>query len=297
MRNRVFPKNSVSEREGNSVNKYTIALIILLCLVIGCGRKGSEQTSPIAEKVAAFQNIERIRTGDKLDVQAIEEIYSSHLKEFASKYDKSFGEEMDVIIERAIRDGRAGKYPKAQVQIISKTLQKVFFLAFQDELKQSSRLDDAATKHWENASGYYEALQPTVLRRGEWMEVGNLYDEEIHQVLNKTREAIERKDSAQLTSQRKMLTDKLMRIFALSVLFEVEGMIENRAIYEQAKVKQAEAATYYKIIEKEVKKNNPGGHEIIHYQLNVDPTADTDFDVIEKELKAGLPNINLSNSE
>ena len=275
------------------MNKYTIAIIILLYLIIGCGKKGSEQSSPIAEKVAAFQNIERIRTGDKVDFQAVEEIYDSHLKEFASKYDKTFGEEMDVIIERAIGDGEVSKYPKVQAQIISKTLQKVFFLALKDELKQSSKLDVAAVEHWENASGYYEALRPTVRRRGEWMEVGNLYDEEIHQVFGKAREAIEKKDSEQFESQRNMLNDKLMRIFALSVLFEIEGMIENRAIHEKAKVKQAEAATYYKIIEKEVKKNNPSGHEIIHYQLNVNP-EDVDFDVIKKELNAGLPNINLN---
>lgn len=92
-----------------------------------------------------------------------------------------------------------------------------------------------------------------------------------------------------MNSQRKMLKDKLklMRIFALSVLFEVEGMIENRAIYEQAQIKQAEAATYYSIIETEVKKNNPSGHEIIHYQLNDNP-EDADFEVIKKELEAGL---------
>ena len=277
----------------------TIALIILLCLISGCDKKDSAQVSPIAEKVSAFKNIERIRTGDKFDFQSIEEIYNSHLKAFASKYDKTFGEEMDVIIERAIRDGRAGKYPKVQAQIVSKTLQKLFFLAFQDELEQSSRLDVPATEHWENAKGYYEAIKPTVLRRGEWMEVGNLYDEEIQGIFGKIREAIDKKDSEQFESQRNILSDKLMRIFALSVLYEVEGLIENRAIYEQAKVKQAEATTYYKIIEKEVEKNNPGGHEIIDYQLNGDQTADVDFDVIKRELEAGLPNINLNgaNSE
>ncbi len=278
------------------MNKYIIAFIIFFYLISGCGKKSSIQSSPIAEKVAAFQNIERIRTGDKLDFQAIEEIYSSHLKEFALKYDKNFGEEMNVIIEKAIRDGNVGKYPKIQAQIISKTLQKVFFLALQNELKQSSKLDDAAAKHWENASRYYEALQPTVLRRGDWMEVDNLYDEEIQEVFSKAREAIEKKDSAEYESQRKMLNDKLIRIFALSVLFEVEGLIENRAIYEQAKIKQAEAATYYKIIEKEVQKNNPSGHEIVHYQLNVNP-EDADFDVIKKELEAGLSNINLNSAD
>jgi len=109
------------------VKTVTIALIILLCLISGCDKKDSAQVSPIAEKVSAFKNIERIRTGDKFDFQSIEEIYNSHLKAFASKYDKTFGEEMDVIIERAIRDGRAGKYPKVQAQIVSKTLQKLFF--------------------------------------------------------------------------------------------------------------------------------------------------------------------------
>jgi len=269
------------------VNKYVIALIILPHLIIGCGKKDGTQSSLIAQKVGAFQNIERIRTEDKLDFQTIEEIYNSHLKEFASKYDKIFGEAMDVIIEKAIRDGKVSKYPKVQAQIISKTLQKVFFLALQDKIDQVHKLDDTAPEHLENASGYYEALRPTVLRRGEWMEVGNLYDEEIRQVFSKARESIEKKDLAQLKSQRKMLKDKLMRIFALSVLFEVEGMIENRAIYEQAQIKQAEAATYYSIIEKEVKNNNPSGHEIIHYQLNDNP-EDADFEIIKKELEAGL---------
>ena len=276
------------------MNKYIIALIILPHLIIGCGKKDGTQSSLIAQKVGAFQNIERIRTEDKLDFQTIEEIYNSHLKKFASKYDKTFGEAMDVIIERAIRDGKVSKYPKVQAQIISKTLQKVFFLALQDKIDQVQKLDDTAPEHLENASGYYEALRPTVLRRGDWMEVGNLYDEEIRQVFSKARESIEKKDLAQLKSQRKMLKDKLMRIFALSVLFEVEGMIENRAIYEQAQIKQAEAATYYSIIEKEVKKNNPSGHEIIHYQLNGNPEY-VDFDVIKRELEVGLSNINLNN--
>jgi hypothetical protein len=261
-------------------------------LIIGCGKKGSEQGSPIAEKVAAFQNIETIRTGDKLDFRAIEEIYNLRLKEFALKYDKTFGEEMGVIIEKAIRNGKASKYPKAQVQIISKTLQKVFFLALKGELEQAAKLDNASARHLEDASGYYEVIRPTVLRRGEWMKVGTLYDEEIQQVFSKAREAIEKKDSAQFESQRNMLNDKLIRIFALSVLFEVEGLIENRAIYEQAQIKQAEASTYYSIIEKEIKKNNPGGHEIIHYQLNVNP-EDADFDVIKKELEVGLPNLKI----
>ena len=280
------------------MNKYTIVFIILLHLIIGCGKKDSTQSSPTAEKVTAFQNIERIRTGNRLDFQAMGEIYNSSLKGFAAEYDRTFGEKMDVIIKEAIRNGKADKYPKVQAQIVSKTLQKVFFLAIQDELKQAAKLDVAATEHWENAKGYYEAIKPTVLRRGEWMEAGSLYDEEIQEVFSNSREAIEKKDAKQFDSQRKMLNDKLMRIFALSVLYEVEGLIENRAIYEQAKVKQAEAATYYKIIEKEVKKNNPSGHEIIHYQLNADPTADVDFDVIKRELQAGLPNINLkANSE
>jgi hypothetical protein len=274
------------------VNKYIIALVILPYLIIGCGKKGSEQGSPIAEKVAAFQNIETIRTGDKLDFRAIEEIYNLRLKEFALKYDKTFGEEMGVIIEKAIRNGKASKYPKAQVQIISKTLQKVFFLALKGELEQAAKLDNASARHLEDASGYYEVIRPTVLRRGEWMKVGTLYDEEIQQVFSKAREAIEKKDSAQFESQRNMLNDKLIRIFALSVLFEVEGLIENRAIYEQAQIKQAEASTYYSIIEKEIKKNNPGGHEIIHYQLNVNP-EDADFDVIKKELEVGLPNLKI----
>ena len=269
------------------MNKYTIAIIILLYLIVGCGKKDDEQAAKIDRKVSAFKNVEQIRTEDNFDFREIEEIYNSRLQAFALKYDKVLGEEMNVIIEKAIRDGKVSKYPKVQAQIISKTLQKIFFLALQDELEQSRKLDNTAATHQGNASGYYEAIRPTALRRGDWLGVDTLYDEEIQQVFGKAKEAIEKKDSEKFVSQKKILTDKLMRIFALSVLYEVEGMVENRAIYEQFQIKQAEASTYYKTIEEEVKKNNPSGHEIIHYQLNVNPEY-ADFEAIKKELEVGV---------
>jgi len=104
-----------------------------LCLLHCSTKKDSqqEQVQKVFKPGAFFIAVENARKSKPPDIPAIDSVYSSHLAPFIKKVDLG----SDVVITEAISKAEKNEAPHVQSQIISKTIQKVFFNEIGTSLK------------------------------------------------------------------------------------------------------------------------------------------------------------------
>ena len=195
---------------------------------------------------AFFIAVEKARKSKPVDIPAIDSVYSNYLAPFIKTADPG----SDVAITDAITKAKKNEAPHVQSQIISKTIQKVFFNEIVTLL--SSLRNESDEKAYNSAIGkiedYYEVLRPTVIRRSEWVGKNQELEEICRMQLNSLKEY---NGHPSLETSINTLVNTLKKVYILSVFYELVGIAENRGKNKvKCEEKVVEGRIFFETVEK-----------------------------------------------
>ncbi|MCK6468549.1 MAG: carboxypeptidase regulatory-like domain-containing protein [Candidatus Brocadia sinica] len=266
----------------------------------------TSDTKTMDAAVASYNEIGVLRKQVPIDGDAIASAYEGELQDLTKEVDAENTLTLDSDILAAIEDIKNNNEPDLAVQVIDKTLQRLFYLAIleritdvRDDFHDGKKSDLKFL--WDEAYAAYQAIAGTADRENKVItedrtsiETGsnpNLEDR-ITIAFVRGQDALDRKDHDEdeitVGVQRQVIRLSLVRAFYIAVLREVEGVLNNRdSDQEKALVYQKEGEVYYRIIEEFVSRDNPEGNEIIKSQLTGD-LADVNADTLVSELSKGF---------
>ncbi|OGS21961.1 MAG: hypothetical protein A3J83_00880 [Elusimicrobia bacterium RIFOXYA2_FULL_40_6] len=261
------------------ISLFRVVVLGLFLFVAGCANMGDLSISQIKEKIDASNKIGKTAQTKPVDFAALNKIYSKDLQPLVKSLDKEFNSGMDNGITTAISNGKANKEPAYEVQVVMKTLTRVFYLALVRSLEKGEI---------EKALAYNEAAKVPAQRRDKTVKPCPNLEATLTTAFSALEQASKTGNKMDIMLQKKIIIDTLKKSYALSVLFEVEELIKNREKDpEFVKVKVAEGLTYYKILENDIKNNSPKSNEIIMSMFS-GPASNYDLKVLREELNKGL---------
>jgi hypothetical protein len=214
---------------------FVLAAFTVFCACGTADRGAFEDPSP------HFLAIESSRKAKPVDFARIASTYDEHLADFVRSRDSA----ADASIVRAISDGKQQRRVHVQSQVVSKTLQKVMLHEIIAALRGPGPGKDSRSRQAEERmlEGYYACLSPTVVRRSEWIGRGRELDELVWAHMESLREEAHRERAAA------DIEKTLVGVFALSVLYELEGIEGSRGEDSlKCEEKQAEARLFFEAI-------------------------------------------------
>ncbi len=301
------------------LSRFLLSLSGVLILFIGFVMPGGQgakvyaatletvsAAEPIDSAVTSFQTIGTLRKQDPIDADALLQEYKVVLQSLAQQVDAQFALHLDSDVLAAIEDVRNNNEPKLAVQVIDKTLQRVFFQTVLDRITSvRDDFDDKTTAElvpkWDEATAAFEAIRGTAARDNKVLttnrqdiETGNNpgLDAQISDAFIRGRAALSKENAAEdkitIGIERQNIRLSLVRAYYIGVLREVEGIISNRdRELEEALEKQKEGEIFYRIIESFVTRDNPAGNVLIKDQLTGN-VANVVADEIVSELSKGF---------
>ena len=273
-------------------------LLLAAAILAGCcaGEKGESSRLKEAETFAdAEVAIERMRKEKVPDWAAIREHFDKCLPvvrrvdaERGTTYIKEIGEALDKCA--------AGDKPKVHQQVLAKGLQHVAVLAIKSELDAAMGGGEEggdAPARVAQAATFFEGIRPTFTRRdGDFFEGERTLEEEADRALQQLKQAA-LSGGGDLLAARRELDDAITRTYALSVLYEIQGVEELRdKDLAKCEVKKMEAVVFYRIIAPRIVKRDRKADEVMRAMFEGDYAA-MSASVIEANLKKGLPHIRL----
>ena len=223
-------------------------LFCCLCLFYCSSNKGSQdkQKQTRFDPGAFFIAVEKARISKPVNIPSIDSIYSNHLAPFIKTVDPA----SDMAITDAITKGKKNEAPHVQSQIISKTIQKVFFNEIVTLL--SSLRNESDEKAYNSAIGkiedYYKVLSPTVIRRSEWIGKNRELEEICRMQLNSLKEYY---SHPSLETSINTLVNTIKKVYILSVFYELVGIAENRGKNKvKCEEKVVEGRIFFETVEK-----------------------------------------------
>lgn len=255
--------------------------------------------------VTAFQTIGSLRRQDSVDAQAILNAYTGEMQHLTQIVDGIYLSSMDSDILAAINDISNGQQVPLAVQVIDKTLQRVFALTIYNRATYVLELFDDLTTgelelEWDRAYSAFQAIKSTVARENKVLtanrqsiESGSnpFLDSRVMLALIDGKAAIGSAASnslVQLAIAREQVILPIVRAFLIGVLREVEGIVENRERdIDEALEKQVEGIYFYRIVEPVIAARHPNGNVRIKSQLAGDLSA-VSADQIVSDISRGV---------
>ncbi|MDR4515646.1 hypothetical protein [Nitrosomonas sp.] len=255
--------------------------------------------------VTAFQTIGSLRRQDPVDAQAILNAYTGEMQHLTQIVDGIYLSSMDSDILAAINDISNGQQVPLAVQVIDKTLQRVFALTIYNRATYVLELFDDLTTgelelEWDRAYSAFQAIKSTVARENKVLtanrqsiESGSnpFLDSRVMLALIDGKAAIGSAASnnlVQLAIAREQVILPIVRAFLIGVLREVEGIVENRERdIDEALEKQVEGIYFYRIVEPVIAARHPNGNVRIKSQLAGDLSA-VSADQIVSDISRGV---------
>lgn len=264
------------------------------------------QNTPFVDAaVSAFQTIGVLRRQSPVDAQAIMDAYTEELQQLTQIIDNIYGLALDNAIMAAINNVSSNTDVAQAVQVIDKTLQRVFALTLYNRitliLESFGSLSEPVIElELDRAYSAYLAIKGTAGRDNKVLtedrqsiESGSnpRLDSQVTYAFIRAKAALNRgsmEGIGQLAIERETIVLSLVRSFFIGVLREVEGIIANRERdIEEALEKQTEGINFYLIVENFVAQHNPVGNEVIKSQLTGDLSSVV-ADQIVSEISRGL---------
>jgi len=263
-------------------------------------------TDFVDSAVLSFQEVGVLRKQNPVDVDALVIAYAGELQQLTQLADEIYGLTMDNDLSQAFNDIRNDNQPKLAVQVIDKTLQRVFVLAaynritFVQESFDNLTTDELAFE-WDRAYAAFLSIAGTAARENKVLTEDrqsiqngtnpNL-DDQITLAFIKGKDALNKADlladKAKLDIAREEIVLSLVRGYFIGVLREVEGIISNREReLEKAWEKQEEGEFFYRIVESFISQDNPTGSALIKAQFTGNVT-NVVADVVVSEISRGL---------
>ncbi|WP_295623300.1 hypothetical protein [uncultured Nitrosomonas sp.] len=261
------------------------------------------ETALIDNAVASFKTIGELRAETTINGTAIEAAYAGELRQLTQLVDQTYGTSINADVSAAIESVKAGNEIPFSLQIIDKSLQRVFAIVVYDRttfVTESRLVDDALVLEWDRANSAYSAIAGTAGRVNkvltedkQTLQDGSNpdLDDQITLAFVQGREALGKTNPDEVINlriARENIIIPLVRTYLIGVLREVEGIIASRntdAI--EAREKQIEGEFFYRIVESFIASDNPTGSNLIKTQLTGD-LANVDANQIVIEISKGI---------
>ncbi|WP_292918451.1 hypothetical protein [Nitrosomonas sp.] len=263
----------------------------------------AQHTAIIDNAVANFLTVGDLRSKSPIDVDAIAANYAGDLQQLTKIVDQIYGTTIDQDVSNAINQARSGSQLAQALQIIDKSLQRVFALVVYNRVtlvaEQFTDLSaDALALEWDRAYSAYTAIAGTANRPEKMLAADKKsittgtdpdLDYQIVSAFARGKQAFTKEnadDRLALALARENIVIPLVRSFLIGVLREVEGIITNRdADIDKAKEQQVEGEYFFRTVDAFISPDNPSGSGRIHAQFTGDVTnvvADTIVSDISK---------------
>ena len=292
------------------VSLASVLILVSGFLVLGgkstATQAATQETVAVEDAVTSFQTIGVLRRENPIDGDALLQEYAGVLQTLTQQVDAKFALTLDSDVLAAIEDVKSNTEQKLAVQVIDKTLQRVFFQTILERITSvRDDFDDKTTaelvSQWNEATAAFEAIRGTAARDNkilttnrQTIETGSNpgLDMQITDALARGRTALNKDNAAEdkiaIGIERQNIRLSLARAYYIGVLREVEGIISNRdRELEEALEKQKEGEIFYRIIESFVARDNPAGNVLIKDQFTGN-VADVVADEIVSELSKGF---------
>ena len=230
--------------------KKTMFVIISALLVSSCspGKKNTGEKAPaVFDPTPVFCAIEKERQGEKPSFAVIDSLYTAGLSAFVKSTDPL----SDSVIAAAVANAKKGADPEVNSELVNKTIQKVFFNDVMNCLETCAGESDSGSFFGDitKIDNDYGVLSPTVIRRSAWIGKERELDDMCRMHIRALKSSFN--DKPEKEKGLETLRNALKQAFALSVLFELEGIAENRGKdNEKCKEKEVEGRTYFEIVGK-----------------------------------------------
>ncbi|MCP5244706.1 MAG: hypothetical protein H6937_01575 [Burkholderiales bacterium] len=267
--------------------------------------KQTVETPFVDAAVSAFQTIGSLRQQNPVDAQAIRDTYTGELQQLTQSLDNLYALSMDGDILAAINDIGNGQQVPLAVQVIDKTLQRVFVLALYNRVTLVlNAFDDLSLSEmeleWDRAYSAFQAITGTAARENKVLTANRqsiqsgsnpFLDSRIMLAFIRGKAAINRfttESKEQVAIERERIILPLVRAYLIGVLREVEGIVENRnRNLDEAREKQIEGVDFYQTVERVIAQHNPNGNALIKSQLAGDLSI-INADQIVSEISRGV---------
>lgn len=267
--------------------------------------KTSDTSVILDGALTAFKEIGVLRRQFPVDADAILAQYAGDLQQLTQIADQLFGLDIDPVILVAIDFIKREDQVPLAVQVIDKSLQRVFALAIYNRVTLViDQFDDLSTDEltleWDRAYAAYQAVIGTATRNNEVLTADRQtiktgsnpdIDDQITLAFVYGRQALNKENADDLTQAaiaREKIIIPLVRTFVIGVLREVRGVISDRdADVAKAREKQIEGEYFYNIVEGFISQDNPAGNSRIKAQLTGD-MANVVADGIVSDFSRGL---------
>lgn len=244
------------------------------------------QHTPIVENaLASYQAIDILRNQASIDADAIAAKYAGDLQQLTQLVDQIYGQTIDQEVSAAIARVKSGTQIALALQVIDKSLQKMFALVVYNRvtlvLEQFGNLSaDALALEWDRAYTAYSAIAKTANKEDKVLSSDKQsivsgsdpdLDYQITAAFIQGKRAFDKTDAGDaqtLALARENIVVPLIRSFLTGVLREVQGIIESRTTdVDEAREKQIEGDYFYRIVEGFIAQDNPSGSNQIKAQL------------------------------
>ncbi|ALQ51634.1 hypothetical protein ATY38_10635 [Nitrosomonas ureae] len=246
------------------------------------------ETALIDNAVASFKTIGELRAETTINGAAIEAAYAGELQQLTQLVDQTYATSIDADVSAAIESVKAGNEIPFSLQIIDKSLQRVFALVVYNRttlvIENFDGLStDELALEWDRANSAYSAIAGTAGRVNkvltedkQTLQDGSNpdLDDQITLAFVQGREALSNlneDDRLNVAIARENIVVPLARSFLIGVLREIEGIIASRDTdATEAREKQIEGEFFYRIVESFIAPDNPAGNNLIKTQLTGD---------------------------
>lgn len=246
------------------------------------------ETALIDNAVASFKTIGELRAETTINGAAIEAAYAGELQQLTQLVDQTYATSIDADVSAAIESVKAGNEIPFSLQIIDKSLQRVFALVVYNRttlvIENFDGLStDELALEWDRANSAYSAIAGTAGRVNkvltedkQTLQDGSNpdLDDQITLAFVQGREALSNLNADErlnVAIARENIVVPLARSFLIGVLREIEGIISSRDTdATEAREKQIEGEFFYRIVESFIAPDNPTGNNLIKTQLTGD---------------------------
>lgn len=263
-------------------------------------------TQTVEAAVTAYTTIGELRRQSPIDADAIAQNYTGSLQALVQEVDEANNLGLDRDVLEAINDIKLGHEPALAVQVVDKTLQRVFYqiiwnriTMIRDEFEEASTT--ALTSLLDNAEAAFQAISGTVAREIQVLSADRQtlitganpgLDTLVTAAFARVRTAVSKgnvaEDAGVIAVERYSIRLSLAQAYYIAVLREIAGVIEHRSVdAEETRKEQKEAEIFYRVIEPLIVRGNPAGNAFIKARLTGD-AADIRADEIVSELSKGL---------
>lgn len=264
-----------------------------------------QHTAIVENALASYQAIDVLRNQAPIDADAIAAKYAGDLQQLTQLADQIYGQTIDQDVSAAIAQAKSGNQIALALQVIDKSLQKMFALVVYNRvtlaLEQFDHLSaDALTLEWDRAYTAYSAIAKTANKEDKVLSSDKQsivsgsdadLDYQITAAFIQGKRAFDKtdaEDAQTLALARENIVIPLVRSFLIGVLREVQGIIEHRtADVDEAREAQVEAEYFYRIVEGFIAQDNPSGSNQIKAQF-IGDLSNVVADRIVSEVSRGI---------